>query len=89
MIKGIPFLQLTPDIREFSKKLLENGVLPEKAAEDALHIAIAAINGVDYLLTWNFRHIANARIRHNVERICREAGYEPPVICTPQELMEE
>lgn len=68
---------------------LRSGVpLPEKAAIDALHISIAAVNGVEYLLTWNCRHIANPSMRPRIERICRDKGFEPPVICTPQELLE-
>lgn len=58
-------------------------------AGDAAHIAVAAANGADYLVTWNFRHIANATIRSQIEKACRQAGYEPPVICTPSELMED
>ena len=58
------------------------------AATDALHMALAAVHGMNYLLTWNCRHIANASIRRAVEHQCRLAGYEPPVICTPQELIE-
>jgi hypothetical protein len=57
-----------------------------KAAQDALHIAIACVNGVDYLLTWNCKHIANARMRSKIEKVCRNAGYLPPIICTPEEL---
>ena len=53
-----------------------------RAAAGAAHIAIAVTNGVDYLVTWNFRHIANVAMRTAIERICRQAGYEPPVICT-------
>ena len=56
--------------------------------DDAAHIAIAVTNGVDFLVTWNFRHIANAAMRAQIEQVCRQAGYEPPVICTPNELME-
>ena len=55
----------------------------------AAHVGIAAVNSVDYLLTWNLRHIANAAVRSRIERACRKAGYEPPVICTPNELMED
>lgn len=87
-IKEVPVLTLTPTIIGFGEKLVQEGSLPEKASADALHIAIASMNGLDYLLTWNFKHIANAAIRYKVERICREEGYEPPIICTPQELME-
>jgi hypothetical protein len=60
--------------------------VPEKATVDALHIAIATVHGMDYLLTWNCKHIANAEMQTAVNRICRSAGYEPPVICTPEEL---
>jgi hypothetical protein len=60
----------------------------EKAAIDALHVAIAVVDGMDYVLTWNCTHIANAAIRDKIERTCREAGFEPPIICTPEELME-
>jgi len=63
--------------------------LPAKAAVDALHIAIAVVNGIDYLLTWNCTHIANAAMRIQIERVCRQSGYEPTVLCTPEELMEE
>jgi hypothetical protein len=55
---------------------------------DAYHIAVAAVNGMDYLLTWNCKHIANAVMRPMVEQVCRNHGFEPPTICTPQELME-
>jgi hypothetical protein len=65
------------------------GSLPPKAAADALHIAIAVVNGIDYLLTWNCNHIANVAMRHQIDAICRQNGYEPVVLCTPEELMEE
>ena len=61
--------------------------LPTKARADALHIAVAAVNGMDFLLTWNCTHIANAALRPRIEEICRAAGFEPPVICTPLELL--
>ena len=55
---------------------------------DAAHVAIAAVHGADYLLTWNCRHIANAVLRKAIERVYREEGYEPPTICGPEELMD-
>ncbi len=88
-LRGIPSLTLSQEALMFSKQLLAGGSLPQKAAEDAMHIAIATLNGIDYLLTWNFKHIANASVRWKVERICRENGFEPATICTPQELMED
>ena len=87
-LEAITLLDATADAEELTRKLLDLGAVPRKAAEDAAHIAIAATNGVDYLVTWNLQHIANATMRSRIERVCRQAGYEPPVICTPNELME-
>ena len=63
-------------------------VVPAKARADAAHIAIAAVHGMDYLLTWNCRHIANAVTRKRIDQLLRGAGYEAPVLCTPEELLE-
>lgn len=63
--------------------------MPAKAQNDALHLAIAAVNGMDYLLTWNCRHLANAALKTFLERICKKAGYRCPIICTPEELLED
>jgi hypothetical protein len=81
-------LDIAPEAVDLAEKLIEQNAIPRQAAEDALHIAIATVSGMDYLLTWNFKHIANAAIRANVESVCRLNGYEPPVICSPMELME-
>ena len=62
--------------------------LPDNAEVDALHIGTATVNGIDFLLTWNCAHIANAALQHRIEAICRSAGFDPPTICTPQQLME-
>lgn len=59
-----------------------------KAAEDALHIAVAVENGMDYLLTWTCKHLANASMRQKIDEICRKMGYVPIIICTPEELLE-
>ncbi len=88
-LKGIPVLAATNEAENLAIQLVEHHVMPDKAAEDAMHVAIAAVHGMDYLLTWNCRHIANATIRLGIEDTCRVSGYEPPVICTPQELMED
>jgi predicted nucleic acid-binding protein len=79
----------TPESRGLARKLLVAGGLPDKAAADALHIGVATVHGMDYLVTWNCKHIANARMVRFVTETCRAAGFEPPVICTPEELMEE
>ena len=84
-----PLLELSPDALALAETLVRDVPLPRTAVEDALHVAIATVHGMDYLLTWNFRHIANAMMRYRIERVCRSLGYEPPIICTPQELLEE
>ena len=84
----IPELEVTEEVRALGQTLISQGAIPQKAKIDAYHVAIAAVNGVEYLLTWNCAHIANALMRPKREAICRSCGYEPPVICTPQELME-
>ncbi len=87
-LENIPLLDILDDAIRLAEKLVEQKAIPEKASEDALHIALSAVHGMEYLLTWNFKHIANATMRANVELVCRLNGYEPPIICTPLELME-
>ena len=69
--------------------LLRDTGLPAKARADALHVAVSVVTGLEYLLTWNCAHIANATIRRRIEAVCRNEGFEPPIICTPEELLEE
>ena len=86
-IQELSELPITEDARQLAKELIDLTPLPEKARVDAVHIATATVNGMDYLLTWNCRHIANATLRNSLEAICQSAGYEMPIICTPEELM--
>ncbi len=88
VIAGFPLLDITPEAVKLAEHFISDKVIPRQAAEDALHIALAAVNGMDYLLTWNFKHIANAVMRANLEAVCRKNGYEPSIICAPVELME-
>ena len=88
VLSRIPLLAAGPRTGSLVRSLLQRGALPDKARLDAAHVAIAAVNGVDYLLTWNLRHLANATIRGKIEETCRHAGLVPPIICTPEELME-
>lgn len=87
-LEGIPLLQGSDDVNSLAELLMDGVLLSEKASIDAFHISVAAVNGVQYLLTWNCKHIANPSLRPRIERVCRDTGYEPPVICTPQELLE-
>jgi predicted nucleic acid-binding protein len=86
---GIPLVELTDTAEVLADRLVRAGALPTKARLDALHLAISATNGIDYLLTWNCRHLANAMMRKKMEAECMVAGYDPPLICTVTELLEE
>jgi predicted nucleic acid-binding protein len=88
LLEGIPVLNLSADVHRVASRLLLDRAVPAKAIVDAVHIAVAAVNGIDYLLTWNCRHIANAAARGRIEQACRAEGLQAPVICTPEELME-
>ena len=88
VLEGIQLLDINDAVRSLAERLVAEHILPETALDDALHIAVAAVHGLDYLLTWNCKHIANAIMRPKIEQTCRMAQYEPPVICTPLELMD-
>jgi hypothetical protein len=88
-LQDFALLEQTDDATRLAQLLIQQVPLPDRAAVDALHIAIAAVQGMDYLLTWNCTHIANATLRESIEAVCRASGYEPPGICTPEELLTE
>jgi PIN domain len=87
LIEGIQVIAISPEARNLADQLMYRHGIPETEPRDALHISIAAVNGIQYLLTWNFRHIANAETRVTIEQICRDCGYTPPSICSPDELL--
>ena len=87
-MNGLPVIEITEEVAIIAEKLLSEASLPSKARIDALHIATATIGGMDYLLTWNCAHIANPAFRFKIESVIRSFGYEPPIICTPLELLE-
>lgn len=86
-LEDLPALDLTEEARDLAAKLVGPGKIPPEYYEDALHIAVATVNGIDFLLTWNLTHIANATLRRTYEEVIRTEGYDPPVICTPEELL--
>lgn len=86
-IQSIDLLAATTEVDALARSLIAGKAIPATEPRDAFHVAIAAVHGMNYLLTWNFKHIANASLRHRIEQICRDAGFEPPIICTPDELM--
>lgn len=89
LLADIPVLVPTNDSNAIAKRLIAEGIVPAKAVVDAMHLGIAAAHGVEYLLTWNCTHIANAALRRRMESVCRTMGREMPVICTPEELLED
>ena len=88
LLAQIPLLDLGDNVNEFARELLRSRAVPAKANLDAVHIAVAAVNHVNYVVTWNCTHIANAAVRGKIEEACRSAGFPTPTICTPEELME-
>lgn len=88
-LRDIALLDVTEDAILLAGDLVAGGGLPAKARVDALHVAMAAVHGMDLLLTWNCKHIANAATRGTIEDLCRTAGFEPPTICTPLELPKD
>jgi len=86
-LAGLPLLDPTEKVVELAEALRSSLALPEGAVTDALHIALAAVHGMHFLLTWNCAHIANAEMFAAIEAVCREHGFACPVICTPEELM--
>ena len=86
-IGNLSVLEATIEAEVLTEAIIEGGAIPKRAVRDAAHIAVAAVNDIDYLLTWNCRHLANAQIIRRVSLICNTQGYSMPVICTPEELM--
>ncbi len=89
LLEEIPLLETTQEVVALGKALVQEDVLPQKAAVDAFHIATATVHGMDVLLTWNCRHLANGEILGAVGRLVIAKGYDSPVICTPEGMMGE
>jgi hypothetical protein len=88
-LAGIPLLHTTDDTMALAEWMVRLRLLPRVASADAAHVAIATVNRMDAILTWNCRHLANADIYVGVARFLRSRGYEPPVVCVPYEMMGE
>ena len=86
-LDGIPSLEVTEEVDALAARFLEGGLIPEKAAQDAFHVAISALHALDFLITWNCKHINNVNIVRRLERLCAQSGFACPVICGPDELL--
>jgi len=89
LIENLPALPVTEQGERLTEAILAEGIMPARAVRDAAHVAVAAVNGADYLLTWNCKHLANAQIMRRVSVVCNSHGFGMPLICTPEELMGE
>lgn len=89
VLRSLPLLDITAEVSDLASGILASGKIPRQAAADAAHIAIAAVHGMDFLVTWNCAHIANAVTIRALGSICRQYACECPVICTPEELLGE
>ena len=87
-IKPFPILDIDDEARLLARQLVVGGGIPKEYPEDALHVAIAAVNGIDIIVTWNFAHLNNPFIRKNIRKVVEAAGYQSPEICSPNELLE-
>ena len=88
VIGNLPMLDGGADAMSLADALLDGNAVPRSEPRDATHIAIAAVNAIELLATWNFKHILNPATQHIIDAICRNAGYEPATICTPEQLLE-
>jgi predicted nucleic acid-binding protein len=88
ILDSLEFVATTRLVDDLARRLIEKHAVPRTEPRDAVHISLAAIHGLEYLVSWNFKHIVNPTTRTSIERVCRDAGFQPPIICTPDELME-
>ena len=87
VLDAIPVLNPLPEADDIARSLVARLALPDRAMADAAHIAICVVHGIDFLLTWNCTHIANATYQPIINEVCDDYGYAMPVICTPDQLM--
>ena len=86
-LQGLGVLEITRAAQDLGRQFIAKSSLPTKASDDAIHIAVATVHKLDYLLTWNCKHIANGQIQKKLAEICDDFGCKLPIICTPYELM--
>ena len=89
LLDGLPLLTATPESEWWAKRIMESRIFPAQASADVAHLALATSHRVDFLLTWNCKHLANPLMLRQVARIIRSEGLEPPTVCTPEELLGE
>ncbi len=88
-IDNIPMLPLTAECNTLAKELIDKHAFPKIALTDASHVSIASIFQMDFLLSWNCKHIVNPHMQNKIRRTVEASNYRLPVICTPFELLED
>ena len=88
-LAGITVLEMSAEASALALELITAGAVPPHSLPDAQHIAVAVVNGIEYLTSWNYKHIVNETKRQHIDQVCRAAGYQPTILCTPAELIEE
>lgn len=88
VVDGVDILAPKDEAESLADALMIGKAVPKSEPRDAAHIALAAVHGMDYLVTWNFRHILNPHLQRRIDGICRNSGFIPPTICTPEQLLE-
>ncbi len=88
LVRNIDLIETSAEAEELAELLVNRLAVPASEPRDALHIAIATVNAVQFIVTWNFKHILNPHLQTKIANACREGGYDPPVVCTPQQLLE-
>lgn len=87
VVRDLPVLEVSESAEQLALEIITSGAIPARAARDAAHVAVAAVHHIDYLLTWNCSHLANAQIMRRIARVCERSALQMPLICTPEELM--
>jgi predicted nucleic acid-binding protein len=88
LVATLPILAVTEHVADLAEELVESGIVPKKVASDAIHIAVASVHEVEFLVTWNFKHIANPFLRDRIRHLVTEKGFRMPTMCSPEELLE-
>ncbi|MCG9130750.1 type II toxin-antitoxin system VapC family toxin [Candidatus Poribacteria bacterium] len=88
-LAGLTVLELSPEAIILAMELINAGAVPKESQTDAQHIAVAVVNGIEHLTSWNYKHIVNETKRQHIDQVCQAAGYQPTILCTPAELIEE
>ncbi len=88
-VAGLTVLNLSPETVVLAQDLITSGAVPKESQTDAQHIAVAVVYGIEYLTSWNYKHIVNETKRQHIDQVCRAAGYQPTTLCPPIELIEE